>query len=122
MTIAVDFDGTITEQNLYPDIGPFRKYAINVLKALQEQGHKVCLWTCRSGETLDLALINLKKKGFTPDFVNESPFTTGSPKIVANVYIDDVAWPNCCMPVESRVDWYEIGKSFNLSEEEINGK
>jgi len=42
MTIAVDFDGTITEQNLYPDIGPFRKYAVNVLKALQEQGHKVC--------------------------------------------------------------------------------
>ena len=121
MTIAVDFDGTITEQNLYPDVGPFRKYAVSVLKALQHQGHTICLWTCRSGESLDLALVNLKKKGFTPDYVNESSFTTGSPKIVANVYIDDAAWPNCCMPVESRVDWYEIGKSFNLSEDEING-
>ena len=76
MTIAVDFDGTITEQNLYPDIGPFRKYAINVLKALQRKGHTVCLWTCRSGESLDLALLNLKKKGFTPDYVNEGSLNT----------------------------------------------
>lgn len=121
MTIAVDFDGTITEQNLYPDIGPFRKYAVNVLNALQRQGHEICLWTCRHGETLDLALLNLKEKCFTPDYVNEGPFSTGSPKMVANVYIDDAAWPNCCKPELSRVDWYEIGKSFNLSEDEING-
>lgn len=121
MTIAVDFDGTITEQNLYPDTGPFRKYAVNVLNALQRQGHKICLWTCRHGETLDLALVNLKKKGFTPDYVNDGPFSTGSPKIVANVYIDDAAWPKVLMPERLRVDWYEIGKSFNLSEDEING-
>lgn len=121
MTIAVDFDGTITEQNLYPDVGPFRAYAVNVLKALQEQGHTICLWTCRHGKSLDLALVNLKKKGFTPDYVNEGPFTTGSPKIVANVYIDDAAWPNCCFPEDKRIDWQEIGKAFSLSEEEING-
>lgn len=121
MTIAVDFDGTITEQNLYPDVGPFRAYAVNVLKALQQKGHTICLWTCRHGETLDLALLNLKKKGFTPDYVNEGPFSTGSPKMVANVYIDDAAWPKVCMPERLRVDWYEIGKSFQLSEDEING-
>ena len=60
MTIAVDFDGTITQRNAYPDIGPFRKNAINVLKALQEKGNDICLWTCRHGETLAQALTNLK--------------------------------------------------------------
>ena len=120
MTIAVDFDGTITQRNAYPDIGPFRKNAINVLKALQEKGNDICLWTCRHGETLAQALTNLKEQGFTPNYVNCAPFTTGSQKIVANIYIDDAAWPNCCFPEETRIDWNKIGESLGLSEEEIN--
>lgn len=120
MTIAVDFDGTITQRNAYPDIGPFRKNAINVLKALQEKGNDICLWTCRHGETLAQALTNLKEQGFTPNYVNCAPFTTGSQKIIANIYIDDAAWPNCCFPEENRIDWNKIGESLGLSEEEIN--
>ena len=120
MTIAVDFDGTITQQNIYPDVGPFRKNAINVLKALQEKGNDICLWTCRNRETLAKALSCLKAQGFTPNYVNCAPFTTGSQKIVANIYIDDSAWPNCCFPEETRIDWNKIGEYLGLSEEEID--
>ncbi len=114
MTLAIDFDGTITQQNLYPDIGPFRPYAIEVLKKLQEKGHIICLWTCRNGETLKAALNSLKAAGFVPDFANSAQFTTGSPKIVANMYIDDAAYPNCLEADEYKVDWKEIASYFDI--------
>ena len=43
MTIAVDFDGTIVEHR-YPNIGKERPFAFDVLKKLQEEGHKLTLW------------------------------------------------------------------------------
>lgn len=49
MIIAIDFDGTIVENN-YPDIGAPRLPVINAIKALQSQGHEFILWTCRAGE------------------------------------------------------------------------
>ena len=47
MIIAVDFDGTITYKNAYPEVGEINPRAIEVLRKLQAQGHKLCLWTCR---------------------------------------------------------------------------
>ena len=47
MIIAVDFDGTITYKNAYPNVGEINPRAIEVLRKLQDQGHKLCLWTCR---------------------------------------------------------------------------
>ena len=121
MTIAVDFDGTITTRNVYPDIGEFRENAIEVLKALQNQGNDICLWTCRHGESLVAALKALEEKRFKPNYVNCGPFTTGSTKMVANLYIDDAAWPNVLLPEEKRVDWDLIAKSFHLTDEDLNG-
>lgn len=119
MTIAVDFDGTITTRNQYPDIGEIRENAIPVLKVLQNRGHNICLWTCRHGQELALALHTLEARGFTPNFVNCAPYTTGSQKIVANIYIDDASYPNCCYPEEERIDWNHIAKSFSISDEEL---
>ena len=120
MTIAVDFDGTITERNSYPDICPFRKNAIKVLSILQSQGHDICLWTCRSGKELSAALKALKDCGFTPNYVNCGPWSTGSQKMVANLYIDDMSWPNAAFPEEHRIDWDEIAKAFSIPEELYN--
>lgn len=108
MIIAVDFDGTITKENIYPDIGELREGAIETLLALQDLGNTVCLWTCRNGRPLAEALAALEQLGFKPDYVNCGPYTTGSAKMVADVYIDDAAWPNVGMPLEKRVDWKQI--------------
>jgi hydroxymethylpyrimidine pyrophosphatase-like HAD family hydrolase len=46
--IAVDFDGTIVEHE-YPAIGKEMLFAFDTLKALQKKGHRLILWTFRTG-------------------------------------------------------------------------
>ena len=52
MIIAVDFDGTIVEHK-YPKIGKEIPFAIATLKHLQQDGHKLILWTVRENDLLD---------------------------------------------------------------------
>ena len=96
MTIAVDFDGTIVEHK-YPKIGKEIPFAIETLKTLAEEGHKLILWTSRDGELLDEALKFCKDRGLEFYAVNSNYppgalFTNKagkSCKVVADVYIDD---------------------------------
>ena len=46
MLIAIDFDGTCVEHK-FPDIGDEIPYATEVLRAMQDVGHQLVLWTCR---------------------------------------------------------------------------
>ena len=55
MVIAVDFDGTIVEHK-YPRIGKEIPFAIATLKRLQEEGHRIILWTVREGDLLQQAV------------------------------------------------------------------
>ena len=52
MVIAVDFDGTIVEHR-YPEIGEEIPFAIDTLKMLIADRHKVILYTMRNGKLLD---------------------------------------------------------------------
>ena len=75
MIIAYDFDGTLVE-NAYPEIGEPRKgdmhpTLIEDVIELQKWGHKVILWTCRTGVHLDQAVEFCKKKGLIFDAVND---------------------------------------------------
>ncbi|MFO0322055.1 MAG: hydrolase, partial [Bacteroidota bacterium] len=54
-TIAVDFDGTIVEHN-YPAIGKEMMFAFATIKELQKKGHKLILFTYRTGSLLDEAV------------------------------------------------------------------
>lgn len=54
MIIAVDFDGTAVTHE-YPRVGRFIG-AEPVLKALVDKGHKLILYTMRSGRELDDAV------------------------------------------------------------------
>lgn len=119
MTIAVDFDGTLTTTNGFPDIGKVREEAFPVLKWLQKQGHCLILWTCRYGNSLNEALRVCEERGFKFDYVNCNPFTTGSSKIVANMYIDDCSFPNVLNEPEKRVDWNAIAEAFNIPKNEL---
>lgn len=96
MTIAVDFDGTIVEHK-FPDIGKEIPFAIETLRTLAEEGHRLILWTSRDGELLEEALKFCRERGLEFYAVNSnyppgSLFTSragGSCKVVADVYIDD---------------------------------
>lgn len=94
MTIAVDFDGTIVEHK-YPAIGKERAFAIETLKSLQDDGHKIILWTSREGELLDAAVAFCRERGLEFYAVNSVypdsyMFKKGEGrKIVADLYIDD---------------------------------
>lgn len=96
MIIAVDFDGTIVEHK-YPSIGKARPFAVETLRQLMADGHRLVLWTVRSGHLLDEALEWCEERGIRFYAVN-SRYPAGSlfaakpgdsPKIEADVYIDD---------------------------------
>ena len=55
LIIAVDFDGTIVE-DAYPGIGDPMIFAFETLKKLQEDGHRLILWTYRHGKHLQDAV------------------------------------------------------------------
>jgi len=91
--IAVDFDGTIVE-NKYPAIGKERIFAFATLRALQEKGYILILWTCRTGRCLDEAVELCRKNGVEFYAVNSAyageVLDGSSPrKIDADIYIDD---------------------------------
>lgn len=93
LTIAVDFDGTIVEDD-YPKIGKPVIFAFDTLKALQDNGHRIILWTYRRGEALDSAIQFCKNNGITFYAVNKSfPEEDFDPessrKIYADLFIDD---------------------------------
>lgn len=94
MIIAVDFDGTIVEHR-YPEIGEEKLFAFEALKELNRQGHKLILWTYRSGQELDDAVIYCKENGVSFYAVNSNipgekfDPETMSRKILADIYIDD---------------------------------
>lgn len=115
MVIAVDFDGTLTDKNIFPQIGEMKEYAREAIHNLQAAGHKVVLWTCREGRYLDDAREWLNEHGIDLDFYNFSPYQLQSRKIVADVYVDD---KNVFM-VDS-VDWHKIEEYiFSLADSKV---
>ena len=62
MIIAVDFDGTIVEHK-YPAIGRELPFAIETLRKLQSDRHKLILWTVREGVLLEEALAFCRERG-----------------------------------------------------------
>ncbi|MGJ8592156.1 MAG: BT0820 family HAD-type phosphatase [Aquaticitalea sp.] len=93
LIIGVDFDGTIVE-DAFPKIGKPRIFAFETLKKLQEDGHRLILWTYRSGTKLDEAVKFCEDNGIifyavNKSFPEEQFDYTKSRKIYADIYIDD---------------------------------
>lgn len=91
--IAVDFDGTIVEHK-FPAIGKEMLFAFATLKALQQKGHKLILWTIRTGQTLEEAVEFCKKNGVefyavNKNYPEEEQDAKISRKLNADVFIDD---------------------------------
>ena len=112
MIIAVDFDGTCVTHE-YPKVGKEIGAAL-VLRWLTNNGHKIILWTMRSGRSIEYipdtntnppsyipwsnelreAVQWFKERDISLYGINENPEQiawTKSPKVYANIYIDDAA-------------------------------
>lgn len=92
-TIAVDFDGTIVEHD-YPKIGKEMLFAFATLKELQKKGHKLILFTYRTGDLLDEAVEYCRRNGIEFYAVNknypEEEITEHTPrKLNVDIFIDD---------------------------------
>jgi len=90
--IAVDFDGTCVT-HAYPFVGKSIG-AGYVLRDLVDQGHRLILWTMRSGKELQDAVDWFDARNLKLFGINSNPSQaswTESPKAYAHMYIDDAA-------------------------------
>lgn len=94
-TIAVDFDGTIVTHE-YPKIGREIPFAIETLKMLIRDQHRLILWSVREGELLQEAVDWCKERGVefwavNKDYPEESYENNNhfSRKLKADFFIDD---------------------------------
>ena len=94
MIIAIDFDGTLSHEQLFDDMSP-NLPLIGKLIRVKEKGHELILWTCRGGEWLDEAVNFCNSYGLFFNAVNENvkgrTYTNLSCKVVADLYVDDKA-------------------------------
>ena len=95
MVIAVDFDGTIVEHR-YPAIGKELPFAIETLRKLAKEGHRLILWTVREGKCLDEAIEFCRSRGLefyavNRDYPEEEQERNNhfSRKLKADLWIDD---------------------------------
>ena len=94
MIIAVDFDGTIVEHK-YPEIGRELPFAIETLKKLQQERHRLILWSVREGKLLQEAVDFCRERGLEFYAVNsnyaEETLESDhySRKLKADLLIDD---------------------------------
>ena len=99
--IAVDFDGTLVEDN-FPYIGTVREEVWNNVVKAKEKGCKIILWTSRDGEHLREAVSFCSSYGLHFDAINENLdetkvlFNNDTRKIHANEYWDDKAISSYC--------------------------
>ncbi len=110
MKIAVDFDGTIVEHE-FPKIGEEKLFAIETLKQIQKQGHQLILWSYRTGEELEEAILFCKQRGLDFYAINknypEEKFDELTPrKLNADLYIDDRNFGGF-------VEWSKIWEAFS---------
>ena len=119
LIIAIDFDGTIVE-DAFPKIGKPMIFAFDTIKKLQEEGHRLILWTYRSGKRLQEAVDFCKENGIEFYAVNknypEEQFDGKiSRKIHADLFIDD-------RNVGGFLGWTEIYKLIFNYEPEVKKK
>jgi len=116
ITIAIDFDGTIVD-HAYPIIGKPAPGALGWIRRFIELEAKVILWTMRDGDSLSDAKKYLSENDI-PELhgYNNNPtqkFWTQSPKVLADVYIDDrgLGCPLIMLDGYDRpcVDWSVVG-------------
>ena len=95
MIIAVDFDGTIVEHRYPTSLVKRFHSSVDTLKLLQQEKHRLILWSVREGALLDEAVEWCKARGLefyavNKDYPEEQKGHQGfSRKLKADMFIDD---------------------------------
>lgn len=102
-TIAVDFDGTVTEHSEYPVMGKIRPDMKLLLSKLHDDGYRLVLNTCRRDKYYTEALVALKQENMYDlfDWNTENNKYGQQGKLVASFYLDD----RSCLVDFDTVDW-----------------
>ena len=116
MIIAVDFDGTIVDHH-YPAIGPEKPFAIETLKKLVEEQHRIILWTVREGKLLEDAVSFCRKRGLEFYAVNRNYPEEKCPesrKLNVDLWIDDrnlgglPEWETIFRMIQNRLTFHDL--------------
>ena len=109
--IAIDYDGTLCKDRknnlLNEDILRFSKDAKNL-------GCVIILWTSRCDNELQEAIDVCASRGLYFDYINEYPKRTKSPKICADMYIDNKSMLNGKIPI--RRFWKQLKRELASGE------
>lgn len=129
MLIAIDFDGTIVEHR-YPSIGKELPFAIDTLKKLQEEGHRLILWTVREGRLLDEAVEFCRERGVefyavNRDYPEEERERNNhfSRKLKVDLWIDDrnlgglPDWGTIYEMVHHRLTYEDLMRRYEATED-----
>jgi len=129
MTIAIDFDGTIVEHR-YPHIGRELPFAIETLKKLTEEGHRLILWTVREGRLLEEAVQFCSERGLefyavNRDYPEEEKEHNNhfSRKLKVDLWIDDrnlgglPDWGTIYEMVHHRLTYEDLMRRYEATEE-----
>lgn len=129
MIIAIDFDGTIVEHK-YPAIGRELPFAIETLKKLSDDRHKLILWTVREGKLLDEAIAFCRERGLefyavNRDYPEEEKGGNNhfSRKLKADVFIDDrnlgglPDWGTIYEMINKRLTYEDLMKKYESAYE-----
>lgn len=110
-TIAIDWDGTVVLDGQYPHAGEPKENSIEVMKRILDEGGIIIIWTCRSGYEQQVRITEtLHKHGIHNFYFNEhvphiaSQFAESSPKVFADIYIDDRGIHN----YGREINWYQV--------------
>ncbi len=106
---AVDFDGTLSKNSKWPEIGDANNELFDFLIKKKNDGNYIILWTCRCEKESEEAVEFCKENGLEFDAVNDNMphiselFGSNTRKIYADYYIDDKNYD----PIEKRNKWRE---------------
>ncbi len=131
MIIAIDFDGTIVEDR-YPSIGKEKPFAIDTLKKLIKDGHKLILWTVREGTYLEEAVSFCRERGVefyavNRDYPEEEKDRNKhySRKLKVDVFIDDrnvgglPDWGSIYEMISKKISYEELIETFDRYDDEV---
>lgn len=129
MIIAVDFDGTIVEHK-YPAIGREIPFAIETLKKLRDDRHKLILWTVREGTLLEEAVVFCQQRGLefyaiNRDYPEEEKGQNNhfSRKLKVDLFIDDrnlgglPDWGTIYDMVKNKMSYEDLVSKYELAYE-----
>ena len=120
MIVAIDFDGTIIKAGCFPELGPVRLLADEVIRQWHTDGVIILINTCRSGKYEGDAVTLLESHKIPFDYINSNhpdsiiPYKTDCRKLAADIYIDDrqvgglPTWTEIDMLVRNHVNYPPI--------------